>query len=87
MAFLMSWTLIEKKIEAEYRLLVSEQIENKNQEKKLRHHKFKTIDDKIEVIRLAGCLANKDYEVYIELKKIRNRIIHQGVRTDEKEAK
>jgi len=87
MAFLMSWTLIEKKIEAEYHLLVKEQIEDKNQEEKLKHRKFKTIDDKIEVIRLAGYLDNKDYEIYIELKKIRNRIIHQGIRTDEIEAK
>lgn len=40
----------------------------------------------IEVIRLAGYLDNEGYEKYIYLKKIRNRIIHHGIRTDENEA-
>jgi hypothetical protein len=40
----------------------------------------------IKVIRLAGYLDNEGYEKYIYLKKIRNRIIHHGIRTDENEA-
>jgi len=87
MSFLMSWTLIEKKIVAEYRSIIKEQIDKKKQVEKLRNGKFKTIDDKLEILRITGNLDNEEYEKYICLKNLRNKIIHEGIRANETEAK
>lgn len=87
MSFLMSWTLIEKKIVADYHSIIAEQIDKKKHDDKLKYRKFQTIDDKIEILRITGKLDNEEYEKYMCLKKNRNQIIHEGARTDETEAK
>lgn len=87
MSFLMSWTLIEKKIVAEYHKIIEDQIDMKKQVDKLRNGKFKTIDDKLEILRIIGNLNNEEYENFMFLKKRRNQIVHEGARTDEKDAK
>ena len=87
MSFLMSWTLIEKKIVADYHNLIEEQIDKKKQVDKLRNGKFRTIDDKLEILRITTNLDNKEYEKFMCLKNIRNKIVHEGIRADEQEAK
>ncbi|KKN46911.1 hypothetical protein LCGC14_0668160 [marine sediment metagenome] len=87
MSCLMSWALIEKKIVAEYHSIIKKQIDKKKQVDKLRNGKFKTIDDKLEILRIIGNLVNEEYEKYMCLKNLRNKIIHKGVRATESEAK
>ena len=87
MSFLMSWTLIEKKIVADYHSIIAKQIDKKKHNDKLKNRKFQTIDDKIEILRITSKLDNDVYEKYMCLKKNRNQIIHEGARTDETETK
>ena len=86
MSFLMSWTLIEKKIVAEYHKIIDDQIDMKKQVEKLRNGKFKTIDDKLEILRITRNLNNEEYENFMFLKKKRNRIVHEGATTDKLDA-
>lgn len=83
MSFLMDWTLIEKKIKVDYLTVIEEQIDNEEHHNKLKKRKFQTIDDKLEIIKLTGNMNNEDFERFIELKKLRNNIIHKGARVNE----
>ena len=86
MAFLMSWTLIEKKIEEEYLKVIKDQINDIKRKNKLESRKFQTIDDKIEILRLIDYLNKDQYDKFMELKGIRNRIIHRGEKVKKEEA-
>lgn len=86
-SFIMSWILIENKILSVWEKFIDDQIINNTRSKKLKNRKFRTIDDKIEILNITNQLSNQDYKSYIKFKNIRNKIVHKGFKASKNEAK
>lgn len=52
----------------------------------MKNRKFQTIDDKIELLMFVDYFNKNEYDKYMELKKIRNKIIHKGERVNRSDA-
>lgn len=85
-SILMSWILIESKIESEWNKIIENKITNLSHLRKLKKNKFHTIDDKIEILNLTERLSEEEYDLFINLKKVRNKIVHNGVNATKEKA-
>lgn len=83
-SFIMSWSILERHISELWKVRVDQKDLDEEREQKLKSSAIWGLDYQLESLNLVGVVSDEDYEIYSDLKRKRNKLIHSG-RTVSKE--
>lgn len=85
-SFIMSWIIVEKKLSTLWDQLMESQGIKGRRKNKLKNPASWTMDHILETLNFAGKLKEDDYKLLMELKSIRNHIVHKGKKISKPDA-
>jgi len=77
-SFIMSWTILERYLSELWKKKIQEKNVDGNRTSKLMDTNRWSADHLVEVLNLDGIIKEEDYDKFMDMKRKRNRFIHQG---------